>query len=276
MSLQALSHVMYEVRGIDPTAKLILLAIADHIHSETGWAWPSTTRLADLAGVSKRSAIRHIDTLEQAGILEVDRRQGRASGYRIVTTPTKSGDTGVTTPEPTGDTHVTTPVTPTSPLTGDTHDTSTNQPVTPVTRTGDTGVTQTVKNQEEEDEEDPPGGLSAARIADRVDLISQVIPASWHDVAVLCDDPRLDVLDELTAAGWTPRHLRKACATLPTAHSNPTGLLVRHLRRYRGRQPDVLAHTRTTTATPQPATECAHGSPTGAWCHDCEQETHPW
>lgn len=285
MSVQALSFALYQTSGLTPAAKLILVTIADHCNVETGWAWPSTARLAALTGVGKRQVIRHLEALESAGLLHVQKRAGRPSGYRIITrnqapdTP-ESGDTHVTTPAQTGDTHVTTPVTPTSPPTGDTHVTSTNEPVTSETKSGDTHVTRTVKNRREEDEEergDPAG--SAARIADRVALVTEVIPDTWAGVAVVCDDPRLDILDELTDAGWTSRQLRAACATLPKAHSNPTGLLVRHLNHYRGRHPDVIAHSRT-PSTPTPpaanAPECAHGAPVGAWCHDCEQEASPW
>lgn len=284
MSVQALSYALYETTGLTPAAKLILVAIADHCNPETGWAWPSTSRLAALAGVSKRQAIRHIDTLEEAGLLHVEKRAGRPSGYRIIArkqaeqTP-ESGDTHVTPPSPTGDTHVTPPVTPTSPVPGDTHDTSTDVPVTPTAKSGDTHVTRTVLNRREEEEEagDPTG--SAARIADRVTLVTGIIPDTWTDLAVACDDPRLDILDTLTASGWTPRQLRATCAALPRPTSNPTGLLAKHLARYTGRHPDVLAHhpgTSTPVPPPAGAPECDHGAPAGAWCHDCDQQTHPW
>lgn len=285
MSIQALSYALYETTGLTPAAKLILVAIADHCNPETGWAWPSTSRLAALAGVGKRQAIRHIDSLEAAGLLHVEKRAGRPSGYRI--TPRKqddqtgeSGDTSVTTPQPTGDTHDTPPVTPTTPLTGDTHDTSTNVPVTPVTKSGDTHDTRTVHNRREEDEEDEgdPAG-SAARIAARVTLVSQIVPDTWTDLAVVCDDPRLDVVDTLTAGGWSPHQLRAACSTLPRPTSNPTSLLVKHLEHYRDTPPEAIAaHPGPATPVPPPpgAAECAHGAPASAWCHDCDQETHPW
>lgn len=279
MSLPAVVHALYSVRGIDPTAKLILVVIADHTNPQTGWAWPSTSRLADLAGVSKRSAIRHIDALEAAGLLVVNRRSGRSSGYRIIlkTPETPTGDTSVTTPEPTGDTpeptgdtHVTAPVTPTSPPTGDAHDTGTNQPVTPMTRTGDTGVTRTSKNlQTEEEEEDAGGADSAARLAGRVDIVTQIIPDSWGDIAVVCDDPRLDVVDELTESGWTTERLRAACAVLPRPHSNPTGLLARHLGHYRGTPPDAVTVHTTTSPPPASPPMCPHDLPAHVWCHDC-------
>lgn len=131
-------------------------------------------------------------------------------------------------------------------------------------------------NQDEEEDDD---GASADQpdIADRVDLVTRIIPDTWADTAVVCSDPRLDVLDQLTADGWTARDLRTACATLPRPRANPTGLLARHLQHLTDTDPAHLAQPATTgTPTPQRPAECGHGVPTGAGCHDCDQETAPW
>lgn len=279
MSVQALSYALYQTSGLTPAAKLILVTIADHCNVETGWAWPSTARLAALTGVGKRQVIRHIDALESAGLLHVEKRAGRPSGYRIntrnqaVETP-KSGDTHVTTPTHTGDTHVTTPVTPRTPLTGDTHVTSTDVPVTSETESGDTHVTRTVRTEEKKKKKTPAAPISASRLAGRVDLVTQIVPQTWNDVAVVCDDPRLDVLDDLTATGWTPDLLKAVCAGLPKPRTNPTGLLAAHLTQHQTSPPEAVSVGRAPNPDCRPKVDvCPHDLPTAVYCHDCRQET---
>ncbi len=46
---------------------------------------PSTDHLAYMAGVSKRTAIRAIETLEKHGLIQVQKNQGRQSTYRVFT-----------------------------------------------------------------------------------------------------------------------------------------------------------------------------------------------
>mgnify|MGYP000251286601 CR=1 FL=1 len=46
---------------------------------------PSIDHLAYMAGVSKRTAIRAIDTLEKHGLIQVQKNQGRQSTYRVFT-----------------------------------------------------------------------------------------------------------------------------------------------------------------------------------------------
>lgn len=62
-----------------PTAKLVLIALADHANAE-GECWPSMGRIALLAGISERQVSRHIQVLVDRGLVEkVDRR--RRNGY---------------------------------------------------------------------------------------------------------------------------------------------------------------------------------------------------
>ena len=127
MGIRHLAAVLYDVRGLDPTAKLILLAIADHINDSTGYAWPSMQRLAEVAGIDRRNVVRWILKLESDGHIIVDRTHpGRANGYRLTC------DARVT---PTSDARVT-------------------GGVTPAHQTSDARVTRTVKN---------PKGTSAPR-----------------------------------------------------------------------------------------------------------------
>lgn len=97
MGIRHLAAAMYEHRDLNPTAKLLLVCIADHINDETGWGWPSATRLAALCGINERNTRKWIDHLEKTGHIEVRRRDGWANHYRL--TPVAS-DTPVSTDTP--------------------------------------------------------------------------------------------------------------------------------------------------------------------------------
>ncbi len=59
------------------TARLVLLAIADHAHDDGRDAWPSQERLARKCRVSVRTVRRAVDELVALGELEVDEYHGR-------------------------------------------------------------------------------------------------------------------------------------------------------------------------------------------------------
>ena len=59
---------------IDPAPKLVLVALADHANGETGLCIPSQQALAVQCSMSVRSVQRHIQTLEEAGLLRRERR----------------------------------------------------------------------------------------------------------------------------------------------------------------------------------------------------------
>ena len=65
-----------------PIERLILIAIADHVGSD-GRCWPSTSRLASMAGIKRPSASRIIKRLLLDGVLTVQRRSGRSTVYEI-------------------------------------------------------------------------------------------------------------------------------------------------------------------------------------------------
>jgi hypothetical protein len=92
-----------------PTAKLILVAIADHINDETGYGWPSTARLASICGLDKRNVLRWVLWLETEGHITVQRKPGRSNGYRF------TGDTSVTSDASASGASITPLVTPASP-----------------------------------------------------------------------------------------------------------------------------------------------------------------
>lgn len=84
MSLKATTHA-WRTGGISPTAKLVLLAIADHADDE-GVAWPSIGRIEAFTGLARSSVCRLLDELEAAGLIE--RKRGGPVGrestrYRV-------------------------------------------------------------------------------------------------------------------------------------------------------------------------------------------------
>lgn len=78
MSLAATSWA-WQVDGLAPGPKLVLLAIADHHNESTGLCCPSMATLALRAGVSRRSARRHVELLRERGLVSTTDRT-RANG----------------------------------------------------------------------------------------------------------------------------------------------------------------------------------------------------
>ena len=62
--------------------KLVLLAIVSHANAE-GCCWPGIERLVDMTGLSRRTVLRAISTLEDVGVITVERGAGRANRYRV-------------------------------------------------------------------------------------------------------------------------------------------------------------------------------------------------
>lgn len=76
MSLRAMQAAM-QSRGLGPTAKLILVALADRHNDDTRACHPSQARLAADAEVSRATLNRHLKTLEECGeIVRVERIDG--------------------------------------------------------------------------------------------------------------------------------------------------------------------------------------------------------
>ena len=91
----------------------VAITLANMANAKTGICWPSLTTLAQSANANRRSVVRAINQLSDAGFIKVERTQGRSNVYRL---------------NPTSDTTVTPPVTPMSP----TSDASVTPPVTPM------------------------------------------------------------------------------------------------------------------------------------------------
>lgn len=100
----------------------VLMLIASHVNRRTGEAYPSVTRLADLAGISTRTAQRGIRQLVALGYLLEKRVPGRTTRYRLAdsiwvpcTTPASDVAQGASTSSEDHDTLVPRGVTPVSP-----------------------------------------------------------------------------------------------------------------------------------------------------------------
>lgn len=78
--------------GLKPAAKIVLYWLADHYNEETGLCFPSLKTLASECEMNKSTLIRHLDALEEMGLIERDKRNrengSRASNsYRLTLTP---------------------------------------------------------------------------------------------------------------------------------------------------------------------------------------------
>ena len=93
MSVKLLSWVLEEVPQkhptLDPTARLILLILADHFNDHEGAAWPSHGRVAKMAGVTEETVRRHLRNMEELGLVSSKPREGRSNLYVIPPTPTR-------------------------------------------------------------------------------------------------------------------------------------------------------------------------------------------
>lgn len=93
MSVKLLSWVLEEVPQkhptLDPTARLILLILADHFNDHEGAAWPSHGRVAKMAGVTEETVRRHLRNMEEMGLVTSKPREGRSNLYVIPPTPTR-------------------------------------------------------------------------------------------------------------------------------------------------------------------------------------------
>ena len=74
------------------SARLVLLKIADGMHTEDGWTWPSVKELYEKTKLTERAVRAAIGDLEILGELEVQRNAGPGgcSRYRVIATPRKN------------------------------------------------------------------------------------------------------------------------------------------------------------------------------------------
>jgi Helix-turn-helix domain len=70
MTLRAIMWALKDAKVGDPTAKLVLIGLADHAHDDGTAAWPSHATLAVYAEVSERTVIRKLQYLESVGLIK--------------------------------------------------------------------------------------------------------------------------------------------------------------------------------------------------------------
>ena len=83
MSFEAAAWAMKQ-RPKTAAEKLCLVAIADCIHSEMDYCWPSVDHLSDMILCSKRNTQYVLKSLEEQGFESVEKIAGRSSRYRLL------------------------------------------------------------------------------------------------------------------------------------------------------------------------------------------------
>ena len=84
MSIKAVSWA-FDQQIDDPMAKLVLIAVADHINESTGDAWPSIERLEKMTSASRRTVQRKLKLLEDDGYLQRKKRFNDTDLYSLGT-----------------------------------------------------------------------------------------------------------------------------------------------------------------------------------------------
>lgn len=82
MSIKAVSWA-FDQQIDDPMAKLVLIAVADHINESTGDAWPSIERLEKMTSASRRTVQRKLKLLEDDGYLQRKKRFNDTDLYSL-------------------------------------------------------------------------------------------------------------------------------------------------------------------------------------------------
>ncbi len=81
MRIAAISWA-FQVQGLSPTQKLVLLALADHAN-EDAECWPSVHRISMRTALRERAVRSAIKALAESGLVSVRRRDGGTSRYRL-------------------------------------------------------------------------------------------------------------------------------------------------------------------------------------------------
>lgn len=92
MSIEAVSWA-FKQRLDDPTAKLVLLGIADKYNEDRGYAWPSVQRLAEMADCTERTVNRKISLLADVGLIQILHNPPQTNRYYLPTLTSCHPDT---------------------------------------------------------------------------------------------------------------------------------------------------------------------------------------
>ncbi len=84
-----------------PVPKLVLLALADHAH-DNGVCWPGLLGLASKTSLTRRTLLRHLNTLKRLGLVKVEPRHDRDGRQRsnLFRLPVASNGEGVSSDTP--------------------------------------------------------------------------------------------------------------------------------------------------------------------------------
>lgn len=74
----------WEIRGVDPTTKLILMCLADHANEDDRTCWPAIATIARKCDVSRATVKRRMQQLEQYGLIKRRSRTGDSTLYFIL------------------------------------------------------------------------------------------------------------------------------------------------------------------------------------------------
>ena len=87
MSIRIMSRV-FELEGMGPTHRLILLALADHA-DDAGRCYPSVARVCQRTGLSERAVQANLKSLQLAGFVRIETNAGPhgCNVYFVTTTP---------------------------------------------------------------------------------------------------------------------------------------------------------------------------------------------
>ncbi|HFV6715392.1 TPA: helix-turn-helix domain-containing protein [Escherichia coli] len=80
-----ISQLSEEINAAARLIYMVMVHSCDFYEEKYKSYSPSIDHLAYMAGVSKRTAIRAIETLEKRGLIQVQKNQGRQSTYRVFT-----------------------------------------------------------------------------------------------------------------------------------------------------------------------------------------------
>ncbi|EGO4922375.1 helix-turn-helix domain-containing protein [Escherichia coli] len=80
-----ISQLSEEINAAARLIYMVMVHSCDFYEEKYKAYSPSIDHLAYMAGVSKRTAIRAIETLEKQGLIQVQKNQGRQSTYRVFT-----------------------------------------------------------------------------------------------------------------------------------------------------------------------------------------------
>ena len=81
-------------KTLPATAKLVYIAILDHVRPGRREAWPSVARLAAMTGSSRSTVKAGVAALAAAGLIHAEHSNGRRTVYRLVAPPQTGPESG--------------------------------------------------------------------------------------------------------------------------------------------------------------------------------------